>query len=405
MALTLRTLVRALHRGDRAGLPGPAPDHGAAPRPRQGQDPRRPHPVPRPASEPTARAARCRAGGRLPGLQRGLRGELGERLVRAELCARRSASGACSWSCCRREPEAQGLLALMLLHDARRDSARGRERRPRALEEQDRSRWDRGADRRGHRARGGGAARAGRPAPTRVQAAIAAVHAEAQRRRPRRIGARSRRSTACSLRLQPSPVIELNHAVAVAMADGPEQGLRILDRLEAGEELAAYHLFRVARAELLRGWSGRAEAARSLSARARPGRQRVGAAAHSQAAGGARAPLLTGSSGPGGGRAGVPAAAIQHLAHLAQQGVDREGLAEERRARLDRRRARRAACPYSPTSAARAAPGWAFRSWIAVSGPLWPGRTTSVISRWIDRRGLGGDGQRPARGSAASSTV
>jgi RNA polymerase sigma-70 factor (ECF subfamily) len=57
-------------------------------------------------------------------------------------------------------------------------------------------------------------------------------------------------------------VIELNHAVAVAMADGPEHGLRILDRLEAREELASYHLFRVARADLLQRLQRPAEATR-----------------------------------------------------------------------------------------------------------------------------------------------
>jgi RNA polymerase sigma-70 factor (ECF subfamily) len=83
-----------------------------------------------------------------------------------------------------------------------------------------------------------------------VQAAIAAVHAEATDAAAtdwRQIAA----LYSVLLRLQPTPVIELNHAVAVSMADGPEHGLRILDRLESREELATYHLFRVARAELL----------------------------------------------------------------------------------------------------------------------------------------------------------
>ena len=104
----------------------------------------------------------------------------------------------------------------------------------------------------------------GAKGPYALQAAIAALHAKADR---------AEETDWCEiaalygllLRVQPSPVIELNRAAAVAMADGPAAGLRLLDQLEASEELAGYYLYSAARADLLRRlrlWTDAGEAYR-----------------------------------------------------------------------------------------------------------------------------------------------
>jgi RNA polymerase sigma-70 factor, ECF subfamily len=159
------------------------------------------------------------------------------------------------------EPEAASLLALMLLHDARRvtrvDAAGDLVR----LEDQDRSRWDR------HEIEEGTslleqALRRGRVGPYGVQAAIAACHAtaaEAQATDWAQIAGLYRRLT----ELIPSPVIELNRAVAVAMADGPAAGLELVADLEASGALRGYHLLPATRADLLRRLGRHAEAAAS----------------------------------------------------------------------------------------------------------------------------------------------
>ena len=148
------------------------------------------------------------------------------------------------------EPEAEGLLALMLLHDARRETRTGDQGEVILLEAQERSRWDREQIAEGvalveH------ALRSRRFGPFSLQAAIAAVHAEA----------RTSDATDWSqivglydllMRVDPSPVVELNRAAAVAMRDGPEVGLRLIDALLARGELADYHVAHAARAELCR---------------------------------------------------------------------------------------------------------------------------------------------------------
>ena len=125
------------------------------------------------------------------------------------------------------EPEATGLLALMLLHDARRD-ARVREGGDLVLlDDQDRSRWDRAAIEEG-RALVERAVTAGRPGPYQVQAAIAVLHDEA----PTPADTDWAEIAAlyhALMRLTPSPVVELNLAAAVAMADGPAIGLAMMD--------------------------------------------------------------------------------------------------------------------------------------------------------------------------------
>ena len=146
------------------------------------------------------------------------------------------------------EAEALGLLALMLLQDSRREARVGPGGELVLLEDQDRSRWDREQIDEGmavlERAVG-----LARPGPYQLQAAIAAVHADAAT--PEETDwARIVKVYDALLLIQPSPVVELNRAVAVAMAEGPDRGLELIDRLTP--DLQAYHLFHAARADLLR---------------------------------------------------------------------------------------------------------------------------------------------------------
>jgi RNA polymerase sigma-70 factor (ECF subfamily) len=148
------------------------------------------------------------------------------------------------------EPEAGGLLALMLLHDARRDARTGGEGELVLLEDQDRSRWDAAAIQEG-RSVLEQAIRANRAGPYQVQAAIAALHDAAPDAASTdwpQIAALYGRLAA----LAPSPVVELNRAVAVAMAEGPAMGLAMLDALASEAALAGYPYFHAARADLLR---------------------------------------------------------------------------------------------------------------------------------------------------------
>jgi RNA polymerase sigma-70 factor (ECF subfamily) len=147
-------------------------------------------------------------------------------------------------------PEARALLALMLLTDARRDARVGAGGEVVLLEEQDRSRWHAGALREGL-ALVEDALRADPFGAYTLQAAIAGVHARAARAADtdwREIAA----LYALLAARHPSPVVALNHAAAVAMAEGPAEGLRRLDALAAGGTLAGYHLLPAARADLLR---------------------------------------------------------------------------------------------------------------------------------------------------------
>ena len=145
------------------------------------------------------------------------------------------------------EPEALGLLALMLLHDSRRDARVDAAGELVLLEEQDRSRWD-GARIEEERAAVERALALPGPGPYQVQAAIAALPAEAER--PEATDWPQIAALYGELGpLTPSPVVELNRAAAVAMAAGPERGLELIDRLEG---LDRYQPFHAARAELLR---------------------------------------------------------------------------------------------------------------------------------------------------------
>lgn len=157
------------------------------------------------------------------------------------------------------QAEASGLLALMLLHDARRATRTTAEGELVLLEDQDRARWDRAQI-----AEGLGLAAAAlavpAPGPYALQAAIAAEHARAARAQDTDWPAIARRYDALAA-LRPSPVVELNRAVAVAMADGPAAGLARLAVLEAAGDLAHYLHFWSAKADLLRRAGRAADAA------------------------------------------------------------------------------------------------------------------------------------------------
>jgi RNA polymerase sigma-70 factor, ECF subfamily len=155
--------------------------------------------------------------------------------------------------------EARALLGLMLLHDSRREARVGPEGEIVLLEEQDRGLWNQEKIREGT-ALTESALRAEGPGFYALQAAIAALHAEARRPEDtdwRQIVELYREL----LRLYPSPVIELNHAAAVAEACGAEEGLRLLDALERRGELPDYHLLPAARGRLLSRLGRRKEAA------------------------------------------------------------------------------------------------------------------------------------------------
>jgi RNA polymerase sigma-70 factor, ECF subfamily len=182
----------------------------------------------------------------------------GDALVRRELCAQAIGLGRLLADLLPDRAEPRGLLALMLLHDSRRDTRVDASGSLVILEEQDRARWDQAQIAEGV-ALVEGALRAGPAGPYALQAAIAALHAQAATAAdtdwPQIAGL-----YALLYRLQPTPVVELNRAVAVAMADGPERGLALIDQLEARGELPDYHWVAAARADLLRRLGRRSDA-------------------------------------------------------------------------------------------------------------------------------------------------
>ena len=183
-------------------------------------------------------------------------------LVRTDLCAEAIRLGRLVRSLMQPNPppDATALVALMLLHDARRDARVDDAGDLIVLGEQDRTRWNQPQ-----------IAEAlplveealrGRPGPFALQAAIAAVHCQAARPEdtdwPQIV-----RLYDLLERLQPSPIVSLNRAVAVAMADGPAPALALIDQLAATDNLANYHLLHAARADLLRRLGSPVEAAKS----------------------------------------------------------------------------------------------------------------------------------------------
>ncbi len=174
----------------------------------------------------------------------------GAALIRRELCAEAIRLGRLLAELLPGESEVRALLALMRLTDARRDARVDAAGEMVLLEDQDRGRWDRDAIREGL-ALVDAVLRAGPPGPYALQAAIAGVHARAARAAD--TDWHEIASLYALLRVAtPSGVVALNHAAAVAMADGPEAGLRLMDTLVDDGALAGYHLLPAARADLLR---------------------------------------------------------------------------------------------------------------------------------------------------------
>jgi RNA polymerase sigma-70 factor, ECF subfamily len=185
----------------------------------------------------------------------------GDALVRRELCREAIRLVRVLVTLMPDEAEALGLLSLMLLHDARSAARVGPGGELVLLGDQDRARWDRAGIREGV-ALLDRALRRGPPGPYQLQACVAALHAAASTAEAtdwrRIVGVYDR-----LLGVAPSPVVALNRAVAVAMADGPEAGLALMDELDATGTLSGYHLLHAGRADLLRrlGRAGQAAAA------------------------------------------------------------------------------------------------------------------------------------------------
>jgi RNA polymerase sigma-70 factor, ECF subfamily len=186
----------------------------------------------------------------------------GEALIRRDLCAEAIRLARTLSEIDAPEPENTGLLALMLLHDSRRQARVDGAGMLVTLEDQDRSLWDRAEIREGL-ALVEAALRRRRPGPYQLQAAIAAVRAESAT-----AAATDWRQIAALYSelawIAPSPVVLLNRAVAIGMSEGAEQGLALIDALSS---LDNYHLFHAARADLLRR-TGRREAAAEAYRRA-----------------------------------------------------------------------------------------------------------------------------------------
>jgi RNA polymerase sigma-70 factor (ECF subfamily) len=173
----------------------------------------------------------------------------GERLVRGELCAEAIRLGRLLYGLMPDDPEVAGLLALMLLHDSRREARVDAHGELVALDDQDREQWDRGRIREGERLLDG-AMRRRRPGPYQLQAAIAALHATAPS------PAETDHAQIAALygelaRRAPSPVVEVNRAVALGRADDPGAGLTVLEPLLRAETLEHYAPLHAAHADLL----------------------------------------------------------------------------------------------------------------------------------------------------------
>jgi len=183
----------------------------------------------------------------------------GAQMIRRDLCAEAIRLARLLVELMPDEPEARGLLALMLLHDARRAARVDAAGDLVTLDEQDRATWDAGEIAEGL-ATLESALRQRRTGPYQVQAAIAACHDSAARPEDTDWHEIALLYEELSL-LAPSPVVELNRAVAVAMARGPEAGLDLVDQLDAAGTLTGYHLLAATRADLLRRLDRREEAA------------------------------------------------------------------------------------------------------------------------------------------------
>lgn len=193
----------------------------------------------------------------------GYTASFGARLVRHELCEQAIRLGRMLVELMPAHAEPKGLLALMLLHDARRVTRLDGSGDIVLLEDQDRSRWDRAQINEGAALVEAAIRAGGRPpGPYALQAAIAAVHAQAPTA-PATDWTQIAALYGVLARVHPTPVVELNRAVAVAMSSGIERGLALVDALDQRGELAGYHLLPAARAELLRRLGRHVEAAES----------------------------------------------------------------------------------------------------------------------------------------------
>ncbi|HVO25584.1 MAG TPA: RNA polymerase sigma factor, partial [Candidatus Margulisiibacteriota bacterium] len=185
----------------------------------------------------------------------------GDTLVRTDLCREAIRLGRLLCQLLPAEPEPRGLLALMLLHDTRRATRTSAEGELVLLEEQDRTRWDRAQIEEGL-ALAAAAMQAVPPGAYALQAAIAAEHARAQRADETDWRTIARIYDQLMQR-QRSPVVELNRAVSVAMAAGPDAGLALIAELTHSGQLDGYYLLWSVEADLLRRLGRRTEAARS----------------------------------------------------------------------------------------------------------------------------------------------
>ncbi|MEA2380559.1 MAG: polymerase sigma-70 factor, subfamily [Solirubrobacteraceae bacterium] len=174
----------------------------------------------------------------------------GTRLVRADLCDEAIRLGRLVTRLMPDDAEAAGLLALMLLHDSRRAARTDDEGRYVAMPDQDRARWDRARIEDGTTTLDR-ALRLRRPGPYQLQAAIAALHATAPTAADTDWGQIAKLYGELARRA-PSPVVDVNRAVALGMACGPRAGLELLDALAADRRLTGYQPFHAARADMLK---------------------------------------------------------------------------------------------------------------------------------------------------------
>ena len=183
----------------------------------------------------------------------------GDALIRRELCTEAIRLGRVLCRLLPRDAETRALLALMLLHDSRRDARVTASGDLILLEDQDRSAWHAAEIREGT-ALLESALRSGAGGPYALQASIAALHANAKNAAETdwpQIAALYH----ALLKIHQSPVVEVNRAVAIAMAHTPQDGLALLDELATREQLADFHLLPAARADLLRRLDRREESA------------------------------------------------------------------------------------------------------------------------------------------------
>ena len=183
----------------------------------------------------------------------------GPNLIRAELCREALRLGRLLVEVMPDSAEANTLLALVLLHDARRDARTTLDGDAILLEFQDRSRWDKAQIAEGLSRIEAALPVLVRPSSYAVQAAIAALHMRAPRYQDTdwpQIAALYE----VLMRIHPSPVIELNHAVAVSMVDGPEHALQLVNSIGKRGELNGYHMLPAVRGDLLRRMGRRDEA-------------------------------------------------------------------------------------------------------------------------------------------------